>query len=83
MTKRNFFNELILQPGDDIAAAFSEQHDIPLEAIVQAHDIEHEDGLGWTCLLIEKDSLTEMQAHDFPNREALVDWFTRQGVSEA
>lgn len=77
--KKNFFGESILQPGDDIYAAFAEQFDTSLDDTLTASSIEHEEELGWTCLIADG-GLNEMQAHDFESEQALCEWLTRQGV---
>ena len=78
--KKNAFQETILQSGDDIAALFSEQFDTELGQRITASCVEHESGLGWTCLL-QDENLNEVQAHDFNSREELEEWLAQQGVA--
>jgi hypothetical protein len=80
--KKNFFNEPILQPGDDIGAAFSETFDTDIDALLTAWDIEHDDEMGWSAT-IRDEELNEIQVQDFESEEALRDYLRQAHVDIA
>lgn len=79
--KRNFFGGPIIQPGDDIAAVFSDQHDTDLETQLTARFLEEDTdaGMGWTCTVSDEDG-NEVEIHDFPSKDELITFLTDQGV---
>jgi hypothetical protein len=71
--KKNAFGEPILQPGDDIGAAFSENFDTDIDATLTAWDIEEDESFGWSAI-IRDEELNEMQVHDFSSEDELRDY---------
>lgn len=80
--KRNAFGEPILQPGDDIGAAFSETFDTELDATLTAFDVEEDENLGWSATIRDED-FNEIQVHDFSSEEELRDYLSNARVEIA
>lgn len=78
--KKNMFGESIIQPGDDIGAAFSDRFDTDLDATLTARFIEHDDVCGWSCQ-IEDEDCNEMQVHDFGSEEELREFLANARVN--
>ena len=78
--KYNAFNEPILQPGDDIGAAFSDRFGTELEDRLVARFIDEDPLFGWCCV-IEDEALNEFQVHDFTSREALTNYLNSACVT--
>jgi hypothetical protein len=74
------FGEAILQPGDDIGAAFMDAFDTDIDAALTARFIEFDDVCGWSCT-IEDEDCNEMQVHDFESEEALREYLTNARVN--
>lgn len=74
--RRTMFNDVILQPDDDIYAAWADTHGEPDDAIY-ARFLEEDDGK-WGCEL--SDGFTEMSVSDFESEQQLRDWLTQQKV---
>jgi hypothetical protein len=80
--KKNYFGDPILQPGDDIGAAFSESFDTDIDSTLTAWDIEHDDHLGWSAT-IRDEELNEIQVQDFESEEALREYLRQARVDIA
>lgn len=81
--KRNMFNEMKIQPGDDIQALWNDEFGTTDPNIV-ARDLEDdsESDMGWTCSLRD-DDYNESECHDFESEQALRDFLAQQGVEIA
>ena len=74
--RRNLFNEVILQPDDDILAIWTDYKGEP-DGDIYARFVEEDDGK-WGCEL--SDGFTEMSANDFESEEQLRSWLQEQKV---
>jgi hypothetical protein len=77
--KRNTFGEPILQPGDDIGAAFSETFDTDIDATLTAFDLDEDPNFGWSCVIRDED-FNEIQVHDFETEEELREYLSTARV---
>lgn len=80
--KKNYFGEPIVQPGDDIGAAFGETFNTDIDATLTAWDIEYDEDFGW-CASIRDEELNEVQVQDFETEEALRDYLRQARVDIA
>jgi hypothetical protein len=80
--KRNAFGEPILQPGDDIGAAFSENFDTDIDQTLTAFDVEEDEDFGWSATIRDED-FNEIQVHDFSSEEELRDYLSAARVEIA
>jgi hypothetical protein len=80
--KRNAFGEPILQPGDDIGAAFSETFDTDIDATLTAFDLEEDENFGWSAVIRDED-FNEIQIHDFSSEDELRNYLTAAQVEIA
>lgn len=77
--KQNAFGEPILQPGDDVGAAFSETFDTDISATLTAFDLDNDPNVGWSATIRDED-FNEIQAHDFESEEALREFLSGANV---
>jgi hypothetical protein len=80
--KKNAFGEPILQPGDDIGAAFMDAFDTDIDATLTAWDIEEDDLFGWSCTIRDEED-NEIQVHDFASEDELREYLTTARVEIA
>jgi hypothetical protein len=80
--KKNFFGDPILQPGDDIGAAFSETFDTDIDAPSPRGTSSMTTTMGWSAT-IRDEELNEIQVQDFESEEALRDYLRQARVDIA
>lgn len=77
--KKNVFGEPILQPGDDVGAAFSGTFDTDFEANLTAFDLDDDPTFGWSAI-IRDENFNEIQVHDFESEIALREYLAAAQV---
>jgi hypothetical protein len=76
--RRNYFNEPVLQPDDDIADFWNDEFGESADRLC-ARFIEDDDGV-WGCQLFDADE-REVAVNDFPSEDALRGWLILQEVT--
>lgn len=74
------FGEAVLQPADDIAGTFSDEHGADAGGGLTARHIEEDPNFGWGCMITD-DDLNEVEAQDFLSENELRTWLTEQEVA--
>lgn len=78
--KRNLFGEIKIQPGEDLAAVWSEEYGVPVEE--QEFDvlgIAEDENFGWGCTLQDSEG-NEAEVHDFSSQESLLKYLLENGL---
>jgi len=79
--KRNFFGNAILQPGDDIAAIWSDEFGDFIDVFARfiESDLNSDNEEMWVCVLADNEE-HELGVQDFPTEEALRKWLSDQRI---
>lgn len=78
--KKNFFGEVIAQPGDDPAELFADYIGVDMsDNLIAYRFVEYDENFHWTCEL-ETEGGNTMQVHDFKSEEALRAWLESHGI---
>ena len=78
--KRNFFGEVIAQPGDDPWMLFEDMGVDMSDNFLGFHHVEEDENFGWTCEL-ETECGSTMQVHDFKTESDLRAWLEQHHIT--
>ena len=79
--KRNFFGDVIAQPGDDPWMLFEDMGVDMSDNVLAFRHVEEDENFGWTCEL-ETEGGDTMQVHDFESEAALREWLAQHMIED-